>query len=185
MIEFVYNFPDFTLLYNTKLSRNEEVAFAYDKAIGAYGICYDDMYDYDIKGAWKELADGRMEIGRNNHLGDTYKKPNHPTFSDESIYHCIDSYYGGHWFEIENEAYIFVPGLTNFYPPSSLAHYFESEANCELYDFRYDFFKKKCVNTYAFDRNLNEEYFAFCNELMSRRTQVKILSAYYQQPVNE
>ena len=172
MIEYVQGFFDFTSLYNTRLSRDDEIAFAYDKATGAFGICYDDMFDYDIRGAWKALADGCMGIGSNNHLGDTYKKPNHPTFSEESIYHCRDGFYGGHWFEIEAEAYIFVPGLTNFYSPYALAHYFETEKNCELCDFRSDFFTK-CF-TSSFYKNVIDDYFLFCNELLSKKMQLEM-----------
>jgi hypothetical protein len=52
---------------------------------------WDTGADYDLRGAY---ADG-MDRDPSGHLPDTYKKPNHPTFSDESKY----APYGnpGHW----------------------------------------------------------------------------------------
>lgn len=37
--------------------------------------------DYDLRGAWKADA----KAAANGHLPDTWKKPNHPTFSNESM----------------------------------------------------------------------------------------------------
>ena len=76
-----------------------------------------DRGDYDVQGYW--LAGERPD--ERGHGTDDYKKPNHPTFSDESVYHGADGYYGGSWGNNE-----FVPGKTNleFRTPEQLAEYF-------------------------------------------------------------
>lgn len=43
-----------------------------------------DLGDYDLRGLFLEIDGADPEAG---HGTDRYKKPNHPTFSDESIYH--------------------------------------------------------------------------------------------------
>jgi len=66
--------------YNTKLSAEEETQFTDWKSRNAPN---DSGADYDLRGAF------RAGLGRSNpdeHLPDTFKKPNHPTFSDQSQY---------------------------------------------------------------------------------------------------
>lgn len=70
---------DFTEAYNTLLSPEEEKEF--NKWMNKEGRA-GDLYDYDLRGAWKDNA----KETSNGHLPDTYKKPNHPTFSEESKY---------------------------------------------------------------------------------------------------
>ena len=54
----------------------------------------DSGVDYDLRGAYKD----RMQRSSNGHLGDKYKKPNHPTFSDESKYATgVQRDRAGHW----------------------------------------------------------------------------------------
>jgi hypothetical protein len=53
-----------------------------------------DLYDYDMRGAWRE---GISPDPQTQHWPDTYKKPNHPTFSEESIYHGSEGHMGGYW----------------------------------------------------------------------------------------
>jgi len=59
----------------------------------------EDLDDYDLRGAFRAGA----EAEGNGHFPDTYKKPNHPTFSDESMYHGVPdihhggTYEGGRW----------------------------------------------------------------------------------------
>jgi len=36
-------------------------------------------------------------MDKDNHGVDTWKKPNHPTFSNQSKYHGVDGFYGGNW----------------------------------------------------------------------------------------
>lgn len=47
--------------------------------------------DYDLEAAYKNLPEKTMKAWakdpEKNHLPDTYKKPNHPTFSKESVYY--------------------------------------------------------------------------------------------------
>lgn len=76
--------------YDTKLPRWEEDAFrgwAY-----ANGFA-DQTHDYDLRGAWRAGA----RANQDGHWPDRWKKPNHPTFSEESIYHGVDGHVGGRW----------------------------------------------------------------------------------------
>lgn len=109
---------DLTDMFNTQLSPQEEAQFqAWAKAHNRLG----DLFDYDMRGAWK------ANIGQagNGHFPDTYKKPNHPTFSNESIYNGTEGMTGGRWLETPRGT-AFVPSLTNLenYPPSDLQRYF-------------------------------------------------------------
>mgnify|MGYP000039047187 FL=1 len=80
--------------YNTQLTPDEESAYqAWAKGQGREK----DVFNYDLRGAWKELQSGTMSEDERGHLGDKYKKPNHPTFSTESIYNGKDGYQGGIW----------------------------------------------------------------------------------------
>lgn len=45
----------------------------------------EDFSDYDMRGYWKETG-GKDISNINNNLPETYKRPNHPTFSTESKY---------------------------------------------------------------------------------------------------
>lgn len=110
---------DLTDKYNTALSPAQEAQFqAWAKSIGHQG----DTKDYDLRGAWK---DGGTQAA-NGHFPDTYKKPNHPTFSDESIYNGKDGHQGGHWGE-QNGQTTFTPGPTNLrtYGAKGLEDYFK------------------------------------------------------------
>lgn len=76
--------------YNTQLTPQDEALF---QAWADHGGRVGDLRDYDLRGAWKSAAKEAM----NGHLPDTYKKPNHPTFSIESIYNGVDGAMGGKW----------------------------------------------------------------------------------------
>jgi hypothetical protein len=91
---------DMTFQYNTPLSSEEQQDF--NKKFS-----HKDKYDYDMQGWYKENPDVDPKPGV--HFPDKFKKPNHPTFSDESIYHN-DQTPGGHWGEDNS----FTPGPTNF-----------------------------------------------------------------------
>ena len=54
---------------------------------------YQGFYNEDPKRAW-DMLNGNPEA----HFTDKYKRPNHPTFSDESIYSTPETP-GGHWHE--------------------------------------------------------------------------------------
>ena len=84
--------PDMTEQYNTTLSPYEEARFhAWAHQQHKLG----DLADYDLRGLWQQTG-GEMGSGQ-AHGPDAYKKPNHPTFSDESVYHGVDGHLGGHW----------------------------------------------------------------------------------------
>lgn len=77
-----------------------------------------DATDYDIQGFYMKNA----QQSGNGHGPDTFKKPNHPTFSDQSQYHGLDGYEGGHWGDNS-----FTPSETNkvMMSPQTRARYFQ------------------------------------------------------------
>jgi hypothetical protein len=77
--------------YNTVLSDADEKGFQKWKAKNAPN---DSGADYDLRGAYKD----NMKRASNGHMGDKFKKPNHPTFSDQSKYAVGDQAdRAGHW----------------------------------------------------------------------------------------
>lgn len=97
--------------FNTKLNEKQEKAFQdwlVEESMKRRRDVSLDLVNYDLRGYWLSGgADGAA------HMPDTYKKPNHPTFSNESIYHGQkDSdgklFEGGQWADGK-----FVPGKTN------------------------------------------------------------------------
>lgn len=86
-----------TTQYETKLAPEEEKQFQTWKSRYAPK---DSGYDYDLRGAFKA---GLKPDAASGHWPDTYKKPNHPTFSNESIYAKDRPDLAGHW---EGEKYI-------------------------------------------------------------------------------
>ena len=100
---------DFSNQYNTELTPEEEKAF---KKWAKKNGREKDVYDYDLRGAWKEMMSGQMSESDNGHLGDRYKKPNHPTFSDESKY-STDENRGGHWDKDSSGRTRFTPSDAN------------------------------------------------------------------------
>lgn len=118
---------DYTSRFNTPLAPNEEAAFAaWAKARNKLG----DLYDYDLRGAWKDGA----ATAENGHLPDTYKKPNHPTFSMESRYATPETP-GGEWVETPSGKWAFKASPYNVmnYGEDRLRGYFhEQEPDVEL-----------------------------------------------------
>jgi hypothetical protein len=87
--------------YNTSLT--DEAAFQNWKAQNAPN---DSGVDYDLRGAF--LADMQRSPD-NGHMGDRFKKPNHPTFSDQSQYAVGDQRdRAGHWIGPEGPDQTFV-----------------------------------------------------------------------------
>jgi hypothetical protein len=83
--------------YETKLTAAEETAFqAWKKKYAPK----DSGEDYDLRGAFRSGLRPDPETG---HWPDTYKKPNHPTFSDQSIYARERPDLAGRW---EGDTYI-------------------------------------------------------------------------------
>ena len=70
----------YSFIFDTHLSPLEEVQFLKWKAKYAP---HDSGMDYDLRGAFKM---GLKPDAKSGHWPDTFKKPNHPTFSVESIY---------------------------------------------------------------------------------------------------
>ena len=112
---------DFSDRYNTTLSSEEEAQFQkWAQQQGGEG----DVYDYDLRGAWKELKSGEMSEDARGHLGDKYKKPNHPTFSDQSQYNGFDGYVGGTWSEKDGKT-VYRASKSNTLSKAQLKRYFE------------------------------------------------------------
>lgn len=76
--------------YNTVLTPEQEVQ--YRQWVNTLPVYLRNDYDYDLRGAW---LDG-VEPDEQQHMPDTYKKPWHPTFSEESIYSSPQTQ-GGSW----------------------------------------------------------------------------------------
>ena len=93
--------------YETQLTSEEEVRFRdwftnKAKQIGINPNPDDPQHYYDYRGAYKAGYDPMT--AKNRHWPDTWKKPGHPTFSDESIYAIgVNKSKAGHW---EKERYI-------------------------------------------------------------------------------
>lgn len=112
-----------TTQYNTVLTPEQEAQFLREYPDAR------DYYDYDMRGAW--LA-GAQKAG-NGHLPDTYKKPNHPTFSRGSQYSDPKTP-GGEWVQ-QGKKWRFVASPENlkYYTPDSLQSYFKTvEPDSEL-----------------------------------------------------
>jgi hypothetical protein len=112
--------------------RNQALAAAYatQRKYADGGATDDDgdvpeTPDYDYAGA---QAAG-VQPDERGHLPDTFKLPNHITFSDESNYHGVNGAQGGHWSPLDDEGkrWSFTPGATNLqnYTPEQLQSYFK------------------------------------------------------------
>lgn len=91
--------------FNTPLSINEMNEFN-KWASSKYGNSDEvlrQMGDYDLQGAWRDMKAGKIkEDPATGHLPDTYKKPNHITFSNESIY-SNEKTPGGQWSQVNGK----------------------------------------------------------------------------------
>jgi hypothetical protein len=128
---------DFTEHYNTELSAPEQDSFngwVKDQSDKTGRDVGKDVYDYDLQGYWQKNAgdseDGPQLTG--GHLTDEFKKPNHPTFSDQSKYHGVAGNEGGTWEQLPGgesgvQAWSFKPGATNLehHEPAELKSYFD------------------------------------------------------------
>lgn len=102
--------------FNTPLNTWQEMLFQ----ASPYAA---DTQDYDSRGAWLDMQLGLMQQHANGHLDDTYKKPNHPTFSNESVY-ANDAWRGGSWVRDAYGRYGFVPDAASYYSVPELQEYF-------------------------------------------------------------
>lgn len=116
---------DFTGRYNTALPDDVEKMFGawvIDESKRQGRNVANDMYDYDLRGMWNA---GAGFGGGNGHATDQWKKPNHPTFSNQSIYHGVDGFQGGHWQNGSGGGLQYVASPTNTYSPQELQQYFQ------------------------------------------------------------
>jgi len=100
--------------YNTELDEENEARFqkwvaSQSKARGR-DMSNEDI-DYDLRGYW---LSGGYKAEASGHMPDTYKKPNHPTFSNESVYHGKiapqgGKFDGGVWEGDEKSGWTFKP----------------------------------------------------------------------------
>lgn len=98
---------DFSAKYNTPIPPDKQAAYDQWGAAQKQKTGKDprkDNYDYDVKGFFMagDTPDAR------GHGSDQFKKPNEPTFSDQSKYNGVDGYTGGSWID--------APGMKPQYP---------------------------------------------------------------------
>lgn len=88
--------------FDTKLTPLEESRYRLAAAkAGRSG----DSKDYDLRGAWNKDA---ASIGSKGHLTDEFKKPNHPSFSTDSMYSSASNP-GGSWVAGAKDSWSFTP----------------------------------------------------------------------------
>lgn len=93
--------PDDTGRYNTALKPAQEARFRAQYAPN-------DSYDYDMRGAYA----ANTKAAANGHYPDTYKKPNHMTFSTGSQY-STPEHTGGQWIQAPSGKWIFMASPWN------------------------------------------------------------------------
>lgn len=120
---------DFSDQYNSKLSPEAEASFQkwlLEQNDSQKRDVSNDLQDYDLRGFYKN----RESLSENGHGSDLYKKPNHPTFSDQSMYNGANGLTGGKWSENTFEA---SPTNTIMHSPEELSQYFNKvEPNTQL-----------------------------------------------------
>lgn len=116
---------DFSAQYNTALSPQDEQAFqqwTQDQSAKTGRNVAGDSYDYDLRGWYQQ--NGPQDL-TGAHLTDEFKKPNHPTFSDQSRYNGVNGMQGGQWQQQQGGTYSFTPGPTNVFSVPELQDYFK------------------------------------------------------------
>jgi hypothetical protein len=111
---------DLSASYNTPLSRAQEMAFQKWRASLPRNL--QSTYDYDLRAAWKANA----QQAANGHLSDVGKKPNHFTFSTDSIY-STPTQQGGNWVPTPDGKWLFFASPTNarYHSANALQGYFD------------------------------------------------------------
>lgn len=112
---------DLTNQFNTALSPEQEAQYL--AWVQSLPEGQRSTYDYDLRGAF--LA-GAGRAG-NGHFPDTFKKPNHPTFSSESQY-STGPMTGGKWVDIGGGKWAFQASPVNlqYRSPDALVEYFKT-----------------------------------------------------------
>ena len=106
-----YRRGDYASNYNTVLTPDEQVEYnKYKAALGERG----NDSDYDLQGYWLKYGRNEQPKAEGTHFTDEFKKPNHKTFSDQSIYDKEkdkegNELKGGKWY-----------GDTAYLPPASV-----------------------------------------------------------------
>lgn len=93
-----------------------------------------DAQDYDLESYYNNLKYNPNESSADMHLPDTYKKPNHPTFSSESMYHIPGIQEGGSWTG-DDDQWSFKPSDLNLdnMPAEQMEDYFsKADPNAKL-----------------------------------------------------
>lgn len=82
--------------------------------------------DYDMRGYWLNLQGGGQGQSENLHFPDTFKKPNHMTFSNQSQY-SNPIQQGGIWNQSSNNQWTFQPSNYNLqqHQLPEMANYFQ------------------------------------------------------------
>ena len=99
-----------------------------------YNSFYSDQqnYDYDMARWADEVEDKNELFNHQGHYTDKYKKPNHPTFSDESIY-SNEQTPGGKW-EYQNGHDTFTPSeyQVNTYGPQHIVQGLRNQGDTDV-----------------------------------------------------
>ena len=119
---------------DTALSPSDEKKFQlWANTYSSPDVNLSDTRDYDMRGYFKEFGASPHKIG--DHFVDTYKKPNHITFSDGSKYHT-EEVPGGTWDEDAQKKDVFIPApqqVDTAQKRNNLRQYFEKyEPNASL-----------------------------------------------------
>jgi hypothetical protein len=128
--------------FNTQLSPQEEQAYQGWLVKQGMQLGRDlrhEADDYDMRGLFKDTGGANIDPG---HGTDRYKKPNHPTFSDESVYSGVSDvvkggrFLGGQWGGDDQSGYTYTPSpnmLERTHTPERLSRYMgEREKNVQL-----------------------------------------------------
>jgi site-specific DNA-cytosine methylase len=117
---------DLTTEYNTPLKPEERDDYnAYKASLGERG----NDQDYDLQGYWLKYVKGQPRLAKpaGEHFVDEFKKPNHPTFSDESVYHKTKDQYG---YELQGGKWY---GDSAYLPPETIRQNPEKMAQLRKY----------------------------------------------------
>ena len=87
----------------------------------------DNSFDYDYRGYWKTYASKGRDVRVDGHYPDMFKKPNHPTFSTESIW--AKNEFKGYATDFKNGQ--FVPARVK-YPRENQIQYLEYRRNTDI-----------------------------------------------------
>lgn len=138
---YLSDYSDFTNRYNTELP--PELENQYKQWIQTLPESQRSTRDYDLRGyflAGINNEDGIQLYNRGDeqHFIDRFKKPNHPTFSNESKYSGQNGFIGGQWEKLPNGRWSFSPHHSHMTSKEQLADYIRThEPNTTLFDDRW------------------------------------------------